>query len=241
MRIHFYYKDSKNKLILDVKEHQNVKEIKRILEDSFKIDTSNNDTERKRVVLEYAGCDLKDDWILNDLAIPVGMQVKCFTVDEKESDFVVHVKYSKETLTLYNTELDPSQSTVFELKLILSDLLGFPLSIFRLKVRSSMIDMFDDNLLYDYFVFRRHEILLEIWHGWENFLRNCVKGFHAQVIKTCSHDEFIKQYQLRVALHIAAHYGNVELAAYLMAMGVRPDRPVGEVNIKKWENKIDYK
>ncbi len=39
---------------------------------------------------------------------------------------------------------------------------------------------------------------------------------------------------MRVALYIAAFYGNQELATKMIQMGVRPDKPVGEHPCRQW-------
>ena len=68
----------------------------------------------------------------------------------------------------------------------------------------------------------------------ENFLNSCIRGYHKQVIKTMSSDEIIRQYQAKVALFLAAHYGHYDLANSMMNLGARPDRPVGEHPSRQW-------
>ncbi len=43
---------------------------------------------------------------------------------------------------------------------------------------------------------------------------------------------------MRVALYIAAFYGNQELATTMIQMGVRADKPVGEHPCRQWCQKI---
>ena len=59
-------------------------------------------------------------------------------------------------------------------------------------------------------------------------------GYTKQLIKTMSSDEIIRQYQAKVALYIAAHYGHYDLARSMMSIGARPDRPVGEHPSRQW-------
>jgi hypothetical protein len=75
----------------------------------------------------------------------------------------------------------------------------------------------------------------------ETFLNSCIKGYHKQVIKTMSQDEIIRQYQARVALYLAAHYGHYDLANSMMNLGARPDRPVGEHPSRQWCANINSK
>jgi hypothetical protein len=230
MKVFIRHIETKQSLEIDVKSDQSVGDLKRIVEEKFKLDTSSNGSEDCRIVLQYAGCDLADDWIINDLAMPVGTSIRCFLKNEKVPDYIVNVKFKKETFKLFDTGLDPDESKVFELRVRLSNYLGLPLSVFRIKTDSHS-ELFDERKLRDYGLDFRSTIILETWQNWDNFLLYSTKGFTNLVLKSMSSDEFIKQYQMRVALYIACFHGNFELANTLMSMGVRSDRPVGEVNL----------
>lgn len=160
-------------------------------------------------------------------------------------DYYVYVKFQKQTINLNSTNLDPNEAYVFELRIFLSNLLGLPLSIFRLKKaavaddddeendtqadkkkKTKKIDLYDCWTLKHYDITKKCTFILETWHGWDTFLDYCIKGFTKQCLKAMSMDEMIRQYQMKVALYISAHYGSFELASTLMAThGVRADRP----------------
>ena len=151
---------------------------------------------------------------------------------EQVPDYYVHVKFQKETINLCNTNLDSDgEATVFELRIFLSNMLGLPLSIFRLKTSNAdksvkNIDLYDGLTLKHYGIQKKTTFLLETWKGWDTFLHYCIKGFTKQCVKAMSSDEYIRQYQMKCALYIAAHYGNFELASTLIVThGVRADRP----------------
>lgn len=229
MKLFFHHTETNKRLEIDVHHGQTVRDVKLILEDHFKLDTSSSETEEKRIVLEYFGSDLNDNWILNDLTINPGSTIKCMVKEEKISEFHVFVKFQKERLKLFDTGMDPEESYILEFRIYLSKLLGLPLSIFRLKDMTNNVDLFDEKKLGDYKINRKSDLVLETWVGWDSFLLNCIKGFTKQAIKLMSQDEFIRQYQMKVALYLAAHYGNLDLTKTLLFMGVRADRPVGEV------------
>ena len=136
------------------------------------------------------------------------LSIKVGVKEEKVADYFLYVKFKKETMCLYDTELDPYDSTIFELRIYISNLLGLPLSIFRLKSAAN-VELFDDKTFKYYDLHLKSTIILETWQGWDNFLHNTIKGFTKQVLKSMSQDEYIKQYQMRVALYIAAYYGNL--------------------------------
>ena len=81
---------------------------------------------------------------------------------------------------------------------------------------------------------RYGRLILETWIGMESFLNSCIRGYHKHVIKLMSSDEIIRQYQAKVALYLAAHYGHYDLANSMMNLGARPDRPVGEHPSRQW-------
>jgi hypothetical protein len=224
-----FAENPQKRLNINVTNSQTVRQVKQLAEDFFKINTSTTGVGKARIVLEYASCDLRDDWILNDLSIPIGSTIKCYTIEEPEPDFYVFVKFKRERLLLYDTDIDPTEATVFELRVYLSKWLGLPLSSFRLRLKNGSAELFDDKGIFYFDVFRNREIVLETWQGWDTFLNLTIKGFTALVMKSLSADEYIRQYQMRCALFMASHYGNVELLSTLVSMGVRVDRPVGEV------------
>ena len=120
--------------------------------------------------------------------------------------------------------------------------------------------MYDHYILRDYDLVKYSEFTMETWNEWDLFLQNCVKGNHTdtpsscvfllilnifdsgftrQVVDSFNEDEFIKQFQQRVALYIAAFYGNQELTTTMINSGVRPDRPVGEHPCRQWCQKVN--
>lgn len=229
MKIYVHYTDSKEIFELDVDDQKTVKDIKLLAQNYFKIDTINMLGSKyvKRLVLDYAKGDLKDEWILSDLGIPAGSNLKCYVVERKIPDFEIYLKFKKEWMRFYNNEIKLDQCYVLELKIFLSKQLGFPLSSFRLKTYTN-VDLFDDKYISDYNMAKMC-FQLETWQGWENIIKYTIKGYSKHVIECLNSDEFIKQYQLQVMLFIAAFYGNTHLAEALMQLGARADRPVGEV------------
>jgi hypothetical protein len=144
-------------------------------------------------------------------------------------DYYVHVKFQNRIINMLDTSLD-TDASILEMRIFLSNLLGFPLGIFRLRYlnpeTNKTIDLYDCWSLKYYGLNKKCTFILETWQGWESFLTYCIKGFTKQCIKAMSFDELIRQYQMKVALYISAHYGNFELASTLIIVhGVRADRP----------------
>jgi hypothetical protein len=102
--------------------------------------------------LTFGGCDLHDEWALNDLPIPESSIIKCQLVLRNTPDYYVFIKFKNEMLKLYSTNLNPYNNTIFELRILISNMIGLPLSIFRLKSTLN-VEMFDSYKLYAYNIF----------------------------------------------------------------------------------------
>ena len=94
--------------------------------------------------------------------------------------------------------------------------------------------MFDCQNLRKYNVTLGQTIQLEVWDGWNDFLKVSVMGFASKVLPSLSQNETEAKYQLKVALHMAAFFGHVDLAVTLLKIGVRPDEPVGYHPKRMW-------
>ncbi|VDI62269.1 Hypothetical predicted protein [Mytilus galloprovincialis] len=110
-----------------------------------------------------------------------------------------------------------------------------PVSVFRLVYNKK--ELYDDHQLFDYGVEAGQTIRLENWDGWNEFINLCIMGFTPQVMAQISSEEVIARFQMKVALFIAAHYGNVDLARSLIKQGIRSDEQIGEHPLRQWMRK----
>lgn len=175
MRLFIEYSKSSKRLKLDTSDRITVGELKSKAADFFHLDLRESVTEYAKFIMIYAGCELQEDWILQDIAIPTCSTLKCDLVTKLEPDFHCLVKFKKEKLDLYETGLDPLKTTILELRIFLSNLIGLPLSIFRLKTTSDVC-MYDNYTMREYYLYQYSEFVLETWNEWDEFLQNCVKG-----------------------------------------------------------------
>lgn len=128
-----YASKSSKRLRIDTSDYRTdsttVRQIKEKTEDFFGIDLRQRDD--VKLVLVYAGCELKEEWVLSEMAIPTCSTLKAELQSILDPDFYCHVSFKKERVVLYQTGLDPKKSTVLDLRITLSNLVGLPLSIFR--------------------------------------------------------------------------------------------------------------
>lgn len=216
------------KLELDSK--LKVKEIKQQLVNLFNLQSlllSKN----FNLYLKLHGTELKDEWSIQH--IPPGSTVKCYVDAIRITDYYVYILFQKRILELINSKFDPQKTLVIELREHLSNLLGIPLSVFRLKSSSNCV-MFDQHFVSDYKLTRNSQFILETWQGWDLFLEYCIKGFTKHLVELFSKDELIRQYQIKVALYIGSFYGNYDVVNKMMKLGARPDEPVGTHPCRMW-------
>ncbi len=94
--------------------------------------------------------------------------------------------------------------------------------------------MYDFHTLQKYNVTLGDTVRLEVWDGWSDFLNLAIHGFASHVMQSLSPNDIEARFQLKVALHVAAFYGHVDLAVTLLKLGVRPDENVGYHPLRIW-------
>ena len=206
--------------------------LKALLRDKFDLrDVDQGSGNSKTVVLSYNSTPLQDDWILSDVGVPSGSTLHFHVADEKTPSLRLFCAFSNETVQLFDS-LDPS-ARVAQLKRVVVTRTGVPCSVFRL--------LFDDAQLFDchdlshYGISRGSTIRMETWDGWNAFLNATRKGQSKQVVENIvAESPETAEYQRRVALFTAAHFGHTDLAAAMLKMGAHPDRPVGEHPARRW-------
>ncbi len=176
MRLFIEYSKSIKRLKLDISDSVSVALIKLKAAEFFELNLSDLEKNSLKFVLVHAGCELQDAWIVRDIEIRDCSTLKCTLINKIDPEFYCIVKFKKEKINLYDTGLDKAgHSTILELRIFLSNLMGLPLSIFRLKT-SSDVCMYDNYTLKEYYLSQYSEFILETWNEWDDFLQNCIKG-----------------------------------------------------------------
>ncbi len=232
MYLIFHDQKSKNRIGLNVNTNKNVKYLKKIISFALKLEPNEN----QALYLNYAGKNLKDDSIILHLNLPAGSIVKYY-IDSldliKITDFCIYIQFQKRIIELNDAHFDPEHTFVFEIRLYLSNRMGLPLSLFRLKNIHNTV-MFDEHKLIDYKITTNSQIIMETWHDWDLFLDLCIKGNSNKLIELLNGNELIREYQIKVALYIATFYLNHDLVNEMILFGARPDEPVGFHPSRMW-------
>ncbi|UJR31762.1 hypothetical protein I4U23_019240 [Adineta vaga] len=205
----------------------------------FHFESSTGETGNRRLSLVYDSTELRSHWFLEDIHIRFGSTVRCMVKEDRIPDYRLFLQIRNETFDVFDAKLHPTQTTILQLRIVASHKSGIPLSAFRL-VMDTNTELFDHVRLSQYDIDYRATLTIQTWVGWSDFYTYAIKGrndsnrYTKAVIKLLSSDELVRQYMLQVALYIAAHYGNVDLARALLQLGARADRPVGYHPSRQW-------
>lgn len=228
---------------LDVPIGATVGNVKKLFQAKFNIhidDMSKKD--RNILVLHYGGADLDEAWCFTDLGIAAGSTIRVIIKEEVKPVLYIYCTYNSETVEIIDKDLNVPLLKIEDLRTICSKKSGLPVSVFRLVFGTK--ELFDGHQLFDYGVEAGNTIRLENWDGWNEFINLCIMGFTPQVMAQIPSDEVMSRFQMKVALYIAAHHGNVDLARSVIKHGVRPDEWIGEHPLRQWvrmEPHIDTK
>ncbi|CAF0754445.1 unnamed protein product [Didymodactylos carnosus] len=236
MRYFIYYPPTKSIRQIDVTDTVRVQDIIKQVQHEFHLTAQGSGPSETSIVLNYNGSDLKPKWAVGDLGIPSGAIIRCLYREQKAADLYIYCAFNQQTIKIFDSTLT-LETTIGTIRKKLSDTLGLPLSTFCLESRDGRVRYYDHMKLISYDIKLNGRVYLKVWKGFEKFLTNCLKGFH----DTYAQDDLTRQYQLQIALHIAAFYGHMELATSAMQMGARSDRPVGEHPSRQWSSVLTDK
>ncbi|XP_077683411.1 protein ANKUB1 [Eretmochelys imbricata] len=202
------------------------------LQDYFHIPLSEDKKGRQYLELIYAGAILKDNWILADIGISVSSTIKCVVKEEDKPAFYVYNAVTQEKVPIKGS-IYLLATKVSLLKTLVTLKCGFPNSVYCLRTPEGK-EMYDCNTLNDYQLDIGTTLRLDVWDGWKEFLTGCLLGNKHTVQRFLSDEEPVLKYQKRVALYMAAFFGHLELTAWILKQGVRPNEAVGVHPYREW-------
>ncbi|KAJ8374341.1 hypothetical protein SKAU_G00049210 [Synaphobranchus kaupii] len=222
----------------DITQGHTVRTIKQMIKDFFHIQLSDNKQTRRYLELSYAGATLQDSWSLPDIGIAPCSTIRCLLKEEDKPVLHVFSPVTEETLSVMGTVFLLSTS-VSRLKSLVSRQTGLPVGAFRLTTLSGL-ELYDCNQLDEYAVEVGATLRLDTWDGWTELLRGCSLGHRHTVQRYLSEEEPVMRFQQRVALYVAAFFGHLDLASWLLRRGVRAEEPVGVHPYRTWCRDTDH-
>lgn len=218
---------------LDVPMGTSVGGVKKMFQTKFNIYIDElNKKDRNILVLHYGGADLDESWCFTDLGIPAGSTIRVIIKEEVKPILFIYCTYNDENIEIIDKDMIVPLLKVEEMRTICAKKSGLPVSVFRLTYNKK--ELYDNHQLFDYGIEAGNTIRLENWDGWNEFINLCIMGFTPQVLAQIPSEEVLARFQMKCALFIAAHYGNVDLARSLMKQGVRSDEAIGEHPLRQW-------
>ncbi|XP_029103794.1 protein ANKUB1-like [Scleropages formosus] len=217
---------------LDASQDQEVGTLKLTIKDHFHIEILDDKQVQRFLELKYAGATLQDNWALGDIGITPGSTIRCVLKEEMQPILRVYCAVRKETLPVMG-EVFLLNSSVSQLKSMVSLQSGFPVSAFRLTTPSGL-ELYNCNQLNDYAIHVGDTLRLDVWDGWTEFLKGCLLGHKQTVQRYLAEEELVLRFQQRVALYVSAFFGHLDLASWLLGKGVRADEPVGAHPYREW-------
>ncbi|XP_077440773.1 protein ANKUB1-like isoform X2 [Vanacampus margaritifer] len=227
MRILVCFEDSWESF--DVAPCLTVRAIKRMVKESFLVQISNDN---QYLELSYGGAALQDCWALCDVGIRSGSTIKgLIKIYQRPLVYIFNAVTGQMLPIMENESLQ--KMSVAQLKTVVSAHSGLPVSAFRLTT-SAGIQLYDCKTLQDYAIGMGANLRLDTWDGWVEYLQGCLLGYTATVQNHLSDERPVMRFQLRVALYIAASFGHLDLADWLLRRGAHADEPVGVHPYRQW-------
>ncbi|XP_067851832.1 protein ANKUB1-like [Heptranchias perlo] len=222
----------------DILQEQTVLSVKLMIKHHFRLSLSDDKQGRRFLELTYAGAVLEDDWVLADVRITSCSTVKCLLKEEDKPLLYVFNALTRQTVPIMEKPQFLT-ATVAELKNLVSLKSGLPVSTFRLSTRGGT-ELYNCNKMDDYQLDLGSTLRLDIWDGWKEYLTGCLLGHKHIIQRYLSEEEHVAKFQQRVALHMAAYFGHLDLAGWMLKQGVRADQPVGIHPYREWCQETDH-
>ena len=223
--------------VVEIGDSDTVGNLKGLLRDQYSLNLkSSGDSEDVILKIVYAGSQLQDDWIISDIGIFPGSVLQCFLESRDKIYLRAYASFSKRTYD-FTTPLSVDETTIEDLKGMVQDISGIPVSMMRLSKAPSGLEMYDGKTLNDYDVMIGDTINIDIWDGMGDFLLSVFAGDVTSTMNSlvdAVDDPTLHQYQLRVALFIASFHGYLQLVSQLLKSGARCDDPVGVHPARSW-------
>ncbi|OCT80904.1 protein ANKUB1 [Xenopus laevis] len=222
----------------DVHPGQTVYDVKQMIKVYFHIQLSDDKQGRRILELTFAGGVLRDQWVLTDVGITVCSTIKCTVKEETKPALYVFNAVTKERIGIFGGVYLLNER-VSRLKTLISLKSGYPVSVYTLRTWQGT-EMYNCNCLSDYKLDLGATLRMDVWDGWKEFLKACVTGHKKNVQRYLVSKQEVLRYQERVALYMAAHFGHLELAQWLLNKGVRADEAVGVHPYREWCCETDH-
>ncbi|EDV23241.1 uncharacterized protein TRIADDRAFT_17137, partial [Trichoplax adhaerens] len=133
-----------------------------------------DDSSNTRLVPYYAGSYLQKEWPIMDIGIPQGSTIRCYLRQELKPSLYVYCNFNRQLIDI-NEPLNVPQTPVHQLRSIITDLTGLPLSCYCLISPYRRV-MNDSDKLLDHLVDEGMTVRLETIKGLDEFFHAACAG-----------------------------------------------------------------
>lgn len=235
MKITLLYR--KKRTVVEIGESDTVGQLKSFFRYQYSLNLkSAGESENMILTILFAGSRLKDDWIISDIGILPGSVLQCY-LQSRDKIFLRALCGFNKKIYDFTSPISVDETTVGDLKRMIQEMSGIPVTVMRLCKNPPSLEMYDDKTLDDYDIMIGDTINVDIWDGMGDFLLSAFAGdvtITMNALVNPAEDPALHKYQLRVALCIASFHGYLQLISQLLKSGARCDDPVGEHPARSW-------
>ena len=220
----------KKRFLIDVDQSFSIWEVKEVIAETLNLSISPCNKEetdacknKDYIHLYLNSTPLPNECTVGEIGLKSGATIRCKRIHQTPFTLKVLVPCLSRAIILTD-EVSIIETTVGELRSLLQNRLGLPVSTFRLQKKQDKRLLFDNHSLLYYDVNIGDTLVLEVWEETQDFIVAAMSGDISRTISlipSYSSKPSLNRYCLRVALFIAAHMDEVNLATEVLQRGVR--------------------
>ena len=224
---------TKRSFVIDVDPEGTMWEVKQTIANILRISITptllrednciTNTAPEHNLYLYHNGALMHSDCIVGEITFKPGASLRCIHVRRNPCSLRILIRCIGKTIKLRD-EVSLLSTRVDDLRTILQNMIGLPVSTFRLEKEEDGKVLFDNHLLSYYGIKMGDTLVLQVWEEMEVFIAAVLRGdipVALSALPLYSDNPKLNLYGLRVALFVAAHLDNVDLVTVVLRRGVR--------------------
>ena len=231
MKLNVLMSSKKKRFTIDVDQSSLIWEVKRIIAEVLNLSISLGNREKYDanqnkdyyIQLFFNRITLRNDCTVEEMQLQSGSTIHCKLIYPTPYILQIAVPCLSKKITFEN-EVSITETKIGDLRGILQNKLGLPVSTFWLQKKDDRRLLFDNQLLSYYDVNNGDTLILDVWEEIEELLVAAMTGDISHTLSLIPNywsKPSLNRYCLRVILFIAAHTNEVNLAAEILQRKVR--------------------
>ena len=217
------------RFVIDVNQSCTIEQMKSVIANVLGLNASttkaNNSTKQNdSFQLLLHGRILNDDCTAQEVGLVSGSTLHCRIMKRFPYVLKIEIPWLGRTVELRDRDVCIETSTIGEVKSLLQNHVGIPVSIFDLRERNGKHVLFDNRRLHYYGISEGDTLFMNVWKGAKQLILSALNGDISQTVESVPsyHENHnLYRYYFKVVLFIAAHMDFVNLAAQVLQRGIR--------------------